>query len=88
MSCDLARRHSSDPMLLWLWCGPAAVSLIGSLAWVTPYAVGCGPEKDEGTKKKKKKEGISILSPISWEWWVGEKVQVIKVYFCFRCIFS
>ena len=33
-------RCSSDPALLWLWCRPAAIPLIGPLAWEPPYAAG------------------------------------------------
>ena len=33
------------------WCRPAAIVLIGPLAWDPPYAAGTAPEK---TKKKKK----------------------------------
>ena len=36
MSCGIGRRHSSDLMLLWLWCRPAAVALIRPLAWEPP----------------------------------------------------
>ena len=28
MSCGVGHRHSSDPKLLWLWCGLAAVTPI------------------------------------------------------------
>ena len=31
---------SSDPMLLWLWCRPAATAPIRPLAWEPPYAMG------------------------------------------------
>ena len=37
-----------DPVLLWLWCKPAAVALIRPLAWDSPHAVGVD------LKKKKK----------------------------------
>ena len=30
----------NDPALLWLWCRPAAIVPIGSLAWEPPYATG------------------------------------------------
>ena len=40
------------PLLLWLWRRPAAVALMGPLAWELPCAVG------EALKKKKKKKGI------------------------------
>ena len=38
-----------DLALLWLWCRPAAVALIGLLAWEFPYA-------QVQLFKKKKKE--------------------------------
>ena len=40
MSCGVDCRHGSDPVLLWLWCRPAAAALIQSLAWEPPYALG------------------------------------------------
>ena len=42
-----------DPALLWLWCRPAAVSLIRLLAWELPYAVGVALKKQKKKKKKK-----------------------------------
>ena len=44
MSCDIGRRHGSDPMLLWLWCRPTAVVLIPPLAWEPPCAEGAAKE--------------------------------------------
>ena len=38
----------SDPVLLWLWCRPAAAAPIWRLAWELPYATG-------GALKRKKK---------------------------------
>ena len=38
MSCG--RRCGSDPVLLWLWRGLAAVAPIGPLAWKFPSAAG------------------------------------------------
>ena len=29
-----------DPVLLWLWCRPAAAAPIWPLAWELPYAAG------------------------------------------------
>ena len=40
VSYGVGRRCGSDPMLLWLWCRPAAVALIRSLAQEPLYAVG------------------------------------------------
>ena len=42
-----SHRHGSDPALLCLWCRPAAVALIGPLAWESPYAVGAALKKKE-----------------------------------------
>ena len=53
MSQGVGHRCGSDPMLLWLWCGPAAIALIGPLAWELPYAMGVA------LKREKKK-----LSPL------------------------
>ena len=39
MSCGVGHRHSSDLLLLWLWCGLAAEAPIQLLAWEIPYAV-------------------------------------------------
>ena len=39
MSRGVGHRHSSEPVLLWLWCRPAAEALIGPLAWELPYAM-------------------------------------------------
>ena len=49
------RRCSSDLVLLWLWCRPAATAPIGPLAWEPPYATSAALEK---TKKKKKDKKI------------------------------
>jgi len=39
VSCGVGHRHSLGPTaLLWLWCRPAAVALIGPLAWELLYA--------------------------------------------------
>ena len=40
MSCGVGHRCRSDPALLWLWRGLAAVALIGPLAWEPPYTIG------------------------------------------------
>ena len=49
-------------MLVWLWRGPAAVALIGPLAWEPPYALGVSlkrPKKEKRERKRKK----AYLSP-------------------------
>ena len=40
----------TDPMLLWLWRGPAATALIRPLAWGPPYARGLALEKTKVNK--------------------------------------
>ena len=47
MSCGVGHRHGSDLALLWLWHRPAAVALIGPLAWEHPYAVGAALKKKQ-----------------------------------------
>ena len=56
MSCG-GPRYASDPMLLWLWCRPAAVAPIQPLAWEPPYATGMTLERQ---KKKKKKNTAEL----------------------------
>ena len=65
MSCGVGHRRGSDPMLLWLWCRPAATAPIGPLAWEPPYAEGAAQEIAKRPKKKKKIYqvfGISLFS--------------------------
>jgi len=54
MSCGVGRRCSLAPVLLWLWRRPAAIALIGPLAWEPPYAAGVAIEKIK-TKQNKNK---------------------------------
>ena len=49
MSCSLSSRPSSDPVLLWLWYRPAAVTPIQSLAWEFIFA---GPKKQQQKNPK------------------------------------
>ena len=55
MDCGVSWRHSSDPVLLWLWHRPAAAALIQPLAWEPPYASDVAlktkPKKPTTTKK-------------------------------------
>ena len=50
MSCDVGHRHSSDPLLLWLWHRLAAPTPKRPLAWELLYAA-------SAALKKKKKKG-------------------------------
>ena len=49
VSCGAGHRLGLDPVLLWLWCRPAATALIGPLAWEPPYVAGAALKK---TKNK------------------------------------
>ena len=53
VSCGVGCRCGSDPMLLWLWCRPAAIAPFRSLAWEPPCAMGVA------LKSKKNKQKIS-----------------------------
>ena len=50
--------HSSDLVLLWLWCRPVATAFIQHLAWELPYAAGAALKKH--TQKKDNKEELSF----------------------------
>ena len=56
VSCGVGRRGGLDPMLLWLWCRPAATVPIGPLVWEPPYAAGSALKS-----KKIKNKILSIL---------------------------
>ena len=64
MTCGVGHRHGSDTLLLW--CRPAAVALIPSLAWEPLYAVGAALKKQKAKKRKgqerKGKENVLFLS--------------------------
>ena len=60
MNCAVGCRNGSDPMLLRLWCRPAAAALSGPLAWKPPCASGAALEK----AKKKKKGWFIDLFPL------------------------
>ena len=51
MSWGVGHRHSSDPMLLWLWHSLVATAPIQPLAWEPPYFEGVALK----SQKKKKK---------------------------------
>ena len=50
-----------DPMLLWLWCRPAAATLIQPLAWEIPYATGAVLKEKKKNPKNKKSD---LLFPL------------------------
>ena len=54
VGCGVGHRGGSDPMVLWLWCRPAAAALIQPLAWELSYATySRGPKKQRKKKTKK-----------------------------------
>ena len=53
VSCGVGHKCGSDPMLLWLWHGPAATAPIRPLAREPPYALG-------GVALKRKKKKIKV----------------------------
>ena len=55
MSFGIGHRLSSDPVLLWLRCRPAASTPIGPLAWEPPYAPGAALKSEKKERKRKKK---------------------------------
>ena len=55
MSCGVGCRYGLDPVLLWLWCRPAATALIEPLAWEPPHAVSAALEKTKRQKNPKNK---------------------------------
>ena len=54
---------SSDPALLWLFCGPAAVAPFWPLAWEFPYASGAALKKQKQINKKHFHRAISLSHP-------------------------
>ena len=52
MSCGVGCRHSLHLALLWLWCRPAAITLIRSIAWELPYATGAAVKSKKFYTKK------------------------------------
>ena len=45
MSCGVGHRQGSDPVLLWLWCRPAAEAPIQPLALELLCATGAAQKK-------------------------------------------
>ena len=54
MSCGVGCRCGLDPVLLGLWCRPAATAPIGPLAWKPPYAAGTALKREKDKKQKNK----------------------------------
>ena len=56
MRCGVGRRRSLDLAFLWLWSRLVATALIRPLFWEPPYAAGAALKRQDGKKKKSKKE--------------------------------
>ena len=54
--CGVGHRCGSDPILLWLWCRPAAAAPVRPPAWELPYATSTSLKSKKKKKKKKKKK--------------------------------
>ena len=54
MNCGVGHSRGLDPVLLWLWCGSAAVALIQPPSLGISICHTCGP------KKKKKKDLFAL----------------------------
>ena len=75
---------AKDPVLLWLWCRPAATALIRPLAWELPHAAGAAL-KNKGKKKKDFKvmlNHIQVYGPLfsrmvkEYKWSENDRDQV------------
>ena len=67
MSYGVDRRCGLDLMFMWLWHRPAAVALIGPLAWEPLYAVSVALKSQKKKKKKEKKRKEKGRSQeVSW----------------------
>ena len=53
MSYGVGHRCGLDPVLLWLWCRPAATPPIRALAWEPPYAARAALEKAKRQQQQK-----------------------------------
>ena len=60
MSYSVGRRHSSDLVLLWLWCRLAATAPIKPLAWESSCALGVALKRQKTNKIKYNKIDDSI----------------------------
>ena len=51
-NCGVGHKRGSDPVLLWLWCRPAAVAPIRLLAWGLTYAADVLKSKERNKQKR------------------------------------
>jgi len=62
VSCSVGSRHTSDLLLLWLWCGPATVALLQPLAWKPPYVESSALKRPKKKKERERKKKSSWSS--------------------------
>ena len=71
MSRGVGCRCGLDLVLLWLWCRPAAKTLIRTLAWELPYAAGLAlKRKNKKTNQKpvcSLSHGVFTAAPVRKE---------------------
>ena len=87
--CRLQMWLHFNPVLLWLWCRPAAAAPapIWSLAWELPYAVGVSlksktNQPNKQTKKPKKKKPLPVRSLLSFELQITWLIIVALIVLC------
>ena len=71
MYSGTGHRCGSDPVLLWLWCRPAATALIQTLASEPPYVPRMALKKKKKRKKKKKtqqKQDKNLSLDLAKDW--------------------
>ena len=66
------RRYGSDPVLLWLWCRPAATAPIQLLPWEL-HMPRCSPKTNK--QKNNKKDNTSLVSMWRNSYTIGENMK-------------
>ena len=72
-SCSISHRCGLDPVLLWLWCRPAAAAPIPALAQELPQGSGVALKR----KKKVKDEG-SLEDQKKFKWELSKPLLALK----------
>ena len=70
MSCGGDRRLRSDPVLVWLWCRPAAIAAIRPLGWEPLYATGVALKSKKKRSELDRRYYISYIGwkKMTWDW--------------------
>ena len=81
MSRGVGHRCSSDLMLLWVWCRPAALVLSRSLAWEPPYAAGTALKSKTKQNKTETTSTWRLNTMLLNNQWITEEIkEEIKKY--------